>query len=92
MIHKAVNSIGRYRFFVISLHRQYFLVKIFISQHIRYNDPIAVFSYDENRYENNEFTITFPFFHVLTFQFLMLELRKMNWRHYIHSNNPVAAA
>lgn len=54
--------------------------------------PIAVFSYDENRYENNEFTITFPFFHVLTFQFLMLELRKMNWKHYIHSNNPVAAA
>jgi predicted transposase/invertase (TIGR01784 family) len=54
--------------------------------------PIAIFSYDEKRYERNEFTITFPFFHVLSFQFLMLELRKMNWRHFIHSNNPVAAA
>ncbi|WP_066255433.1 Rpn family recombination-promoting nuclease/putative transposase [Neobacillus drentensis] len=54
--------------------------------------PIAIFSYDENRYERNEFTITLPFFHVLTFQFLMVELRKMNWRQYIHSNNPVAAA
>ncbi|MBS4204849.1 Rpn family recombination-promoting nuclease/putative transposase [Lederbergia citrea] len=54
--------------------------------------PIAIFSYDENRYESNEFTIEFPFFHVFTFQFLMLELRKMNWRDYIHSNNPVAAA
>lgn len=54
--------------------------------------PIAIFSYDENRFERNEFSITFPFFHVLTFQFLMIELRKINWRHYIHSNNPVAAA
>jgi hypothetical protein len=54
--------------------------------------PIAIFSYDEKRYECNEFNNFFPFFHVLTFQFLMVELRKMNWRQYIHSNNPVAAA
>lgn len=54
--------------------------------------PIAVFSYDEHRYEQNEFTIKFPFFHVLTFNFLMVELRKMNWRDYIQSKNPVAAA
>lgn len=54
--------------------------------------PIAIFSYNEKRYEPNEFTIYFPFFHVLTFQFLKLELRKLNWRHYIHSNNPVTAA
>src|SRR5699024_4360413 len=55
--------------------------------------PIAVFSYDEKRYEQDEFSITFPFFHVLTFNFLMLELRKKkNWRDYIKSDNPVAAA
>jgi hypothetical protein len=54
--------------------------------------PIAIFSYDENRSEKNQFEISFPFFHVLTFQFLIIELRKMNWRHYIHSNNPIAAA
>ena len=40
--------------------------------------PIAIFSYDEKRYENSQFTISFPFKHVLTFEFLMLELRKMN--------------
>ncbi|SES62193.1 conserved hypothetical protein (putative transposase or invertase) [Oceanobacillus limi] len=34
----------------------------------------------------------FPFFHVLTFHFLKLELRKKNWRAYIESNNPIAAA
>ena len=54
--------------------------------------PIAIFSYDEYRVEHNEYTIIFPFIHVLTFQFLMVELRKMNWRKYIHSDNPVAGA
>lgn len=54
--------------------------------------PIAVFSYDEKRYEENEFTIGFPFFHVMTFNFLMLELKKKNWREYIETDNPAAAA
>ena len=54
--------------------------------------PIAIFSYNENRKERNEFTIAIPFFHVLTFQFLMVELRKLNWRSYVKSNNPIAAA
>lgn len=54
--------------------------------------PIAVFSYDEKRNEQDEFSISFPFFHVLTFNFLTLELRKKNWREYIESDNPVAAA
>ena len=54
--------------------------------------PIAIFSYDEKRFEKSQFTISFPFKHVLTFEFLMLELRKMNWRSYIDTNNPVAAA
>jgi hypothetical protein len=54
--------------------------------------PIAIFSYDEKRVERNDFSISFPFFHVLSFHFLMLELRKLNWRNFIHSNNPAAAA
>jgi len=54
--------------------------------------PIAVFTYDKNYNEKNEFTISFPFFHVLSFQFLTLTLRKLRWRDFIHSNNPVAAA
>lgn len=54
--------------------------------------PIAVFSYDDIRAEQDQFTIEIPFFRVLTFNFLMLELKKKNWREYIESNNPVAAA
>lgn len=54
--------------------------------------PIAIFSYDDNHTEHSQFTIQFPFYHVLTFNFLILELRKKNWRAYIESDNPVAAA
>lgn len=54
--------------------------------------PIAIFSYDSKHTEVDQFTIEFPFFHVLTFNFLMLELKKKNWRDYIKSDNPVAAA
>ena len=54
--------------------------------------PIAIFAHNLKRYERNQFTVTFPFFHVLTFEFLKIELNKINWRDYIQSNNPVAAA
>ncbi|WP_407270359.1 Rpn family recombination-promoting nuclease/putative transposase [Radiobacillus sp. PE A8.2] len=54
--------------------------------------PIAIFSYDDYRNEQDTYTMEFPFFHVLTFKYLMVELRKINWRNYIEYNNPVAAA
>jgi hypothetical protein len=53
--------------------------------------PIAVLTYNES-WERNEYTMAFPFFHVLTFHFMTLHLRKQNWRAFIHSNNPAAAA
>lgn len=54
--------------------------------------PIVVFSYAYERTEKSQFTIEFSTFHVLTFNFLMLELKKKNWRDYIEADNPVAAA
>jgi len=53
--------------------------------------PIAIFSHDRQPVENH-YTMAFDFFHVLTFNYLTLHLRKMNWRDYIRSDNPVAAA
>ncbi|MBT2214696.1 transposase [Virgibacillus dakarensis] len=53
--------------------------------------PIAVFSYKEN-WEKNQYVMAFSFFHVLTFNYLTLHLYKKNWRDYIHSDNPAAAA
>ena len=53
--------------------------------------PIAVFNLDQQP-EESQYTIDFDFFHVLTFNYLTLHLRKQNWRDYIHSDNPIAAA
>ncbi|PAV27605.1 hypothetical protein CIL05_21160 [Virgibacillus profundi] len=53
--------------------------------------PIAVFTYDE-KWEKDQYTVEFPFFHVLTFNYMTLHLKKKNWRNYIRSDNPAAAA
>lgn len=53
--------------------------------------PIAVFSYEED-WEEKQYTMEFPFFNVLTFNYMTLHLRKKNWRNYIRSDNPAAAA
>ncbi|GAE31792.1 transposase [Halalkalibacter hemicellulosilyticus] len=54
--------------------------------------PIALFTYDTNRAEPNTFHVHLPFADILQFQFLKLELQKENWRNYIRTENPVAAA
>jgi predicted transposase/invertase (TIGR01784 family) len=54
--------------------------------------PVAVFSYDRVRDEPDRFELGFPFLEVLNFRFYKLELKKLNWREYIQSDNPVAAA
>lgn len=54
--------------------------------------PIAVFSYNDARKVPDTFTLTFPSFHVLTFQYLQLHLIQINWKNYLRTNNPVAAA
>ncbi len=54
--------------------------------------PVAVFSYDRVRDEPDSFELGFPFLDVLNFRFYKLELKKLNWREYVQSDNPVAAA
>ncbi|MDN5345452.1 MAG: hypothetical protein PWQ18_1566, partial [Clostridia bacterium] len=54
--------------------------------------PIAVFSYDQPHDEPDSFTVNFSFLDVLQFHFYKLELKKLYWRDYINSDNPVAAA
>ncbi|MBB5171951.1 transposase [Texcoconibacillus texcoconensis] len=54
--------------------------------------PIAIFSYDKIREEPASFEMTFPFTDVLQFHFLTVQLKKKNWRDFIRSENPVAAA
>jgi predicted transposase/invertase (TIGR01784 family) len=55
--------------------------------------PIVIFSFDKPyRAENNSFKIEFPTLKVLEFRFHAIQLNRLNWRDYINSDNPVAAA
>ena len=55
--------------------------------------PIVVFAHDQNTDEPDFFEITlFGKYNVVRFNFFKLQLKKLNWRDYINSNNPVAAA
>ncbi|MEW6276310.1 MAG: DUF4351 domain-containing protein, partial [Bacillota bacterium] len=54
--------------------------------------PVAVFSYDQVRDEPDSFALGFTFLDVLRFRYARLELKKLSWRDYLVSDNPVAAA
>ena len=71
--------------------RKYLYYSLLYNKYRKPIIPIAVYTYDEIL-EQREYKMGFPFLNVLTFSFLTLHLRKMNWREYIKSDNPVAAA
>lgn len=54
--------------------------------------PITIFAYDKKKDEPQQFNVHFPFLNVLTFNFFKVELKKNNWREFVDTNNPVAAA
>ena len=54
--------------------------------------PIAVFSYNDKRDVLEKFTIDVPGLQVIDFRFLQLHLKKKDWRKYLKSDNPAAAA
>jgi len=54
--------------------------------------PVALFTYDQIRDEPDRLELSFSFLDVMRFRFYKLELKKLDWRDYIKSDNPVAAA
>lgn len=55
--------------------------------------PIVVFSYDEpRRPEPDTFTLDFPHFTPLRFQYRVVQLNQLNWRDYAGRPNPAASA
>jgi len=54
--------------------------------------PIAVFSYDEVRDEPANYKMEFPFLKVVDFNYLIVQLKKKNWKEYIESDNPIAGS
>src|SRR5690625_938597 len=53
--------------------------------------PIAIFSYDQT-WNQNEFSLEIMGVGLQKFRYLTLHLRSKNWRDYINTDNPVAAA
>ena len=54
--------------------------------------PIAIFTYDGLVQEPGELRLGIPGHEVLCFRFMKVELRNHEWRQFIDSDNPVAAA
>lgn len=54
--------------------------------------PIAIFSYNDKREVPEQLTIEIPTFKMVDFHYLQIHLIKMEWRTFLCSNNPVAAA
>ena len=55
--------------------------------------PIALFTYDTPlREEPNTYTVAFPDFTPLTFQFRAIQLNRLDWRKFVDNPNPIAAA
>ena len=55
--------------------------------------PIALLSYESpRRAEPSRYEISFPGLKVLSFEFHAIQLNQLNWRDYLRSANPVAAA
>lgn len=54
--------------------------------------PIAIFSADEASDEPNTLRVAVQDKEILKFQFLKVELKQLDWRRFIDSDNPVAAA
>jgi predicted transposase/invertase (TIGR01784 family) len=78
------SQIGRRMFYYLARLHQNYVKDIY---------PIVIFSYDEPyRAEQDTFKIEFPDLKVLEFRFRAIQLNRLNWRDYINSSNPVAAA
>ena len=55
--------------------------------------PIVVFSYERpQKKASSTFTVNFPDFSVMTFNYKVIQLNQLNWRDYLSKQNPVASA
>ncbi|MCT1902870.1 Rpn family recombination-promoting nuclease/putative transposase [Oceanobacillus sojae] len=72
--------------------RMFLYFSYLYAKHRKPIQPIAVLSYNRKKDEPTQFKIDTPTQEVLQFNFLQLHLKKKNWREYIESDNPAAAA
>lgn len=55
--------------------------------------PITIFSYDEpKRLEKSQYTVNFPHHKVLEFNYVAIQLNRLNCRDFLKQPNPVTSA
>ncbi|WP_130858863.1 MULTISPECIES: Rpn family recombination-promoting nuclease/putative transposase [Gracilibacillus] len=72
--------------------RMFLYFSYLYAKHRKPIQPIAVLSYNRKQEEPTQFKIDTPTQEVLQFSYQKLQLKHKNWREYIESDNPVAAA
>ena len=73
--------------------RMFFYFSRLHQKHLKRIYPIAIFSYDEPYKEaENHYVVEFPDRKILDFNFLAIQLNRLDWRDYLDRSNPVAAA
>jgi hypothetical protein len=62
-------------------------------KHLERIYPIAIFSYDRPKKEaKSQYKVEFPNFKVMEFNFMAIQLNRLDWRDFLDRPNPVAAA
>jgi predicted transposase/invertase (TIGR01784 family) len=73
--------------------RMFFYFSRLHQKHLKRIYPIAIFSYDEPYKEaENRYVVEFPDRKVLDFDFMAIQLNRLDWRDFLDRPNPVAAA
>ncbi|MFD1416326.1 Rpn family recombination-promoting nuclease/putative transposase [Oceanobacillus jeddahense] len=72
--------------------RMFLYFSYLYAKHRKPIQPIAVLSYNREQEEPTQFKMNTPAQEILQFNYLKLQLKKKNWREYIKSDNPAAAA
>jgi Domain of unknown function (DUF4351) len=72
------------------------MFRYFCSLFLKYDRPIypiVIFSYDSpQRLDKSNFVIDFPNKQVLDFDYDIIQLNRLDWRHFLKQKNPIAAA
>jgi predicted transposase/invertase (TIGR01784 family) len=73
--------------------RMFFYFSRLHQKHLKRIYPIAIFSYDEPYKEaEHHYVVEFPDRKVLDFNFMAIQLNRLDWRDFLDRSNPVAAA
>jgi predicted transposase/invertase (TIGR01784 family) len=89
LIHVEPQATGRLSF----PQRLFFYFALLHQKHLKRIYPIAIFSYDKPKKESEDsYIVEFPDRKILEFNFLSIQLNRLDWRDFIDQPNPVAAA